>query len=276
MHWQTIQEAKRKINGSDFGGRPVKHYILLSVEIPPHTETAGHTKWLTPAHRLERLAKTIEGIAQLGKGVWLLPRDQGMIFAAECINGGDKGMVSVHGMTNQVLDDVGCAPKVVFSAPTFVGSFTCGTGRMDFGAELEVLRGIGQRAGVNDSLASFRVWDSHDKKRSIFRKIRSERTHRWVKLHRLQTGKTERLRYEKIDPDPYAKRTAGRVAETPALRSHSVGPTSRTPQANARRPLEYSHLAIPGAYGAYARPSFAPSPSSDLHPASHLNPSPGQ
>jgi hypothetical protein len=110
---------------------------------------------------------------------------------------------------------------------------------------------------------AFLVLDSHDKKRSIFRKIRSDRTHRCVKLHRLRTGKTERLRYEKIDPDPYAKRTAGRAAETPARRSHSVGPTSRAPQAHARRPLEYSHLAIPGAYGACARPPFAPSPSSD-------------
>jgi hypothetical protein len=67
------------------GADPVKHYIFLSVEIPPHTETAEHTKWLTLAHRLERLAKTIEGIVQLGEGVWLLPRDQGMIFALECI-----------------------------------------------------------------------------------------------------------------------------------------------------------------------------------------------
>jgi hypothetical protein len=67
------------------GADPVKHYIFLSVEIPPHTETIEHTKWLTLAHRLERLAKTIEGIVQLDEGVWLLPRDQGMIFALECI-----------------------------------------------------------------------------------------------------------------------------------------------------------------------------------------------
>ena len=36
------------------------------------------------------------------------------------------------------------------------------------------LRGIEQRAGVKDSLASFRVLDSHDKKRSVFRKIRQD------------------------------------------------------------------------------------------------------
>ena len=35
-------------------------------------------------------------------------------------------------------------------------------------------RGIEQRAGVKDSLASFRVLDSHDKKRSVFRKMRED------------------------------------------------------------------------------------------------------
>ena len=32
------------------------------------------------------------------------------------------------------------------------------------------------------------------------------------------------MRHDKINPDPYAKRTAGRVAATPALQSISVGP----------------------------------------------------
>ena len=31
----------------------MKHYILLSVEIPPHTEDAQHSKWLSLAQRLE-------------------------------------------------------------------------------------------------------------------------------------------------------------------------------------------------------------------------------
>lgn len=62
----------------------MKHYILLSVEIPePGSEQ--HGDWLTLKHWLESLAKTFEGIAQLGEGVWLLPRDEGMTFAAECI-----------------------------------------------------------------------------------------------------------------------------------------------------------------------------------------------
>ena len=63
----------------------MKHYILLSVEIPPHTENAQHSKWRNLQERLELLARTTKGIVQLGEGVWLLPRDQGMIFAAECI-----------------------------------------------------------------------------------------------------------------------------------------------------------------------------------------------
>jgi hypothetical protein len=67
----------------------VKHYILLSVEVPPQTESAQYSKWLTLAQylarQLEPLTKTTKRSVQLGEGVWLLPRDQGMIFAAECI-----------------------------------------------------------------------------------------------------------------------------------------------------------------------------------------------
>ena len=129
--------------------------------------------------------------------------------------------------------------------------------------------------GVKDSLASFGVLDSHDKKRSIFRKIRSERTHRWGRLHRLQTVKTERLRYEKINADPYAERTARRVAAAPALQSNPVDLASRASQAHAHRPLEYSHLAIPRAHIANARRRFCRAFCRNC-PASHLNLSPGQ
>jgi hypothetical protein len=62
----------------------MKHYILLSVEIPPRGQDQ-YSRWLTLAQQLELLAKTTKGIVQLGEGVWLLPRDQGMTFAAECI-----------------------------------------------------------------------------------------------------------------------------------------------------------------------------------------------
>jgi len=54
----------------------MKHYILLSVQVPPHGDDQ-YSKWLTLEKRLELLAKTTKGIEQLGKGVWLLPRDQG-------------------------------------------------------------------------------------------------------------------------------------------------------------------------------------------------------
>jgi len=81
----------------------------------------------------------------------------------------------------------------------------------------EVFREIEQRAGVKDLLAPSRVGDSRSKKRLIFRKIRPERAHRRGKLQSLRTKKIERLRHEKIDPDPYAKRTARRFAAAPAL-----------------------------------------------------------
>ena len=63
----------------------MKHYILLSVEVPPHTENTQYSKWVTLERRLESMAKTCEGMVQLAPSVWLLPRDQGMPFAAECI-----------------------------------------------------------------------------------------------------------------------------------------------------------------------------------------------
>src|SRR5678815_5151307 len=53
-------------------------------------------------------------------------------------------------------------------------------------------------------------------------------------------------------PYAYAKRTARRVAATPARRSHPVGP-SRTPQAHACRLLEDPRLAISCAHGTNAR-----------------------
>ena len=155
---------------------------------------------------------------------------------------------------------------------SFFRIVTCTTN----GACWEAVTWMGDpRAGVKDSLAPFRVGDSHDKKRSIFRKIRPERTHRRGKLQSLRTRKTERLCYEKINCDPYAKRTAGRVAATPALQSNPVGPASRTPQGRARRPLEYPHLAVPRAHGANPRRRFCRALCRNC-PASHLNLLPSQ
>jgi hypothetical protein len=62
------------------------HYILLSVAVPDELdEHEQRAKWRTLVQRLEPLAKTTKDIVRLGEGVWLLPRDQGMTFAAECI-----------------------------------------------------------------------------------------------------------------------------------------------------------------------------------------------
>jgi hypothetical protein len=76
-------------------------------------------------------------------------------------------------------------------------------------------------------------------------------------------AKIERLRHEKINPDPHTKRAAGRVAATPALQNKPIGLASCTTQAHARRPLEYPHLAVASAYGTHARTPFAPRTSPD-------------
>jgi hypothetical protein len=101
---------------------------------------------------------------------------------------------------------------------------------------------------------------SQDKKRLVFRKIRPDRTQSRGKLQSpSDKEKIERLRDEKINADSYTKRTAGRVAATPALQNTPVGLASCTTQPDARRPLEYPHLAVARVYGTDARPPFAPS-----------------
>jgi len=84
--------------------------------------------------------------------------------------------------------------------------------------------------------------------------------------------KQKELPYEKINPDPYAytKRTAGRFATTPALRSHPIGSASYTPQARACRPLECPHLAVARAHGAKAGRRFRQA-LCRKRPAPHLN-----
>src|SRR5437016_2542926 len=63
--------------------------------------------------------------------------------------------------------------------------------------------------------------------------LTTEHTHRGVNY--INYSKQKKLRYDKINPDPYAKRAARRVAATPAVRSHRVGPASRTPPGPACR-----------------------------------------
>ena len=74
----------------------MKHYILLSVEVPPQTEATQYNKWLDLERHLERLATPTKGIVRIGEGVWLLPRHQGMIFAAECIFLAKQNNLKVH------------------------------------------------------------------------------------------------------------------------------------------------------------------------------------
>jgi len=94
-------------------------------------------------------------------------------------------------------------------------------------------------------------------------------------LQSLDKKNRKKLRYDKINPDPHAKRTARRVAATPALQSNPVGPASRIPQARACRLLECPHLAIPRAHGAKARRRFRRALCRNRLPA-HLNLSPSQ
>jgi hypothetical protein len=75
-------------------------------------------------------------------------------------------------------------------------------------------------------------------------------------LSSLARKNRKNLRYEKIDPDPYAKRIVGRVAATPALYGIPVGPAPCTAQADAFRPLEYPHVAVARGHGAKARRRF--------------------
>src|SRR6266480_5614744 len=79
-------------------------------------------------------------------------------------------------------------------------------------------------------------------------------------------------RYEKINLDPYAhaKRTARRVAATPAQRSNPVGPASCAQQTHACLPLEDPHSAVPRAHGANARRRFCRALCRN-RPAPHLN-----
>ena len=63
----------------------MKHYILLSVEVPEFSNDEAGRNWTKLQMYLEGLDKTAKGIEQIGKGVWLIPRDSGIIFASECI-----------------------------------------------------------------------------------------------------------------------------------------------------------------------------------------------
>jgi hypothetical protein len=111
---------------------------------------------------------------------------------------------------------------------------------------------------------------SEDKKCTT---IHNSRTARLRMSRELQTRKQKELRYEKLNPDAYAKRIACRVAATAAIQSNSVGPASRTPRADACRLLEYTRMAIACAQGTNARQRFRQALSRNS-PAPHLTLSP--
>lgn len=62
-----------------------KHFILLSVELPKDGETDKATVWQSLQKRLAEKEKTTKDILKLADNVWLLERDSGMTFVAECI-----------------------------------------------------------------------------------------------------------------------------------------------------------------------------------------------
>src|SRR2546423_13639146 len=93
--------------------------------------------------------------------------------------------------------------------------------------------------------------------------LTTEHTHRGINY--INYSKQKKLRYDKINPDPYGKWAARRVAATPAVRSHRVGPASRTPPGPACRLLEDPHLAISCAHGTNAR-QLHRAPATDSRP----------
>ena len=110
---------------------------------------------------------------------------------------------------------------------------------------------------------SARIWSSQPKE-PVY-EIRSAQNRASSHTGRSHKPLETEIRHDKINPDPYAKRTAGRVAATPAVQSISVGPAQCTPQARACRSLVYPHLGTARAHGAkagrQAGPTLESSPS---------------
>jgi hypothetical protein len=63
----------------------MKHYILLTVIIPPFGVDGRYSKWELLKQNLENRLKTSKDIVALSENAWLLPRDSGLPFLAECI-----------------------------------------------------------------------------------------------------------------------------------------------------------------------------------------------
>jgi hypothetical protein len=74
-----------------------KHYILLWVDEPGFDDPFKHGSWeefvRATVNSLVQHAKTIEGIETLGASAWLIPRDSGLPFVAECMG---RALASKH------------------------------------------------------------------------------------------------------------------------------------------------------------------------------------
>jgi hypothetical protein len=70
---------------------------------------------------------------------------------------------------------------------------------------------------------SARIWNGQPNKKPVY-EIRSAQNKAYSHTGRLHKPLEAEIRHDKINPDPYAKRTAGRVAATPALQSIPVCP----------------------------------------------------
>jgi len=108
---------------------------------------------------------------------------------------------------------------------------------------------------------SARIWSGQLKYKKPVYEIRSAQKREQSPTGRLHKPLETEIRHDKINPDPYAKRTACRVAATSALQSISVGPTQCTPQARAERFSECAHLGMAAKAGRQARPTLQSSPS---------------
>ncbi len=61
------------------------HYILISVTIPDEGADGKRHGWANVKQKCEEKAKGNNNIVPLAENVWLVLRDQGMPFVAECV-----------------------------------------------------------------------------------------------------------------------------------------------------------------------------------------------
>jgi hypothetical protein len=67
----------------------MKHYILVSLTVPIRTHPL-YAEWLMLSEKLRETALTTKEVVTLGESSWLIPRDAGISFLAECIHAATK------------------------------------------------------------------------------------------------------------------------------------------------------------------------------------------